>query len=459
MNLLSEIKDSIISEKSNDYIGKVLSDRINSREFKVPEYLYVTDIINPAYSYYARKYPGTEIPGYIYERMKNGEEIHFLARQWFERLPGFSGSEIIMNGGHIGINVVGRADFMLYDSVIEFKTKNTRDITLDSVYDIYRSDLEQLIFYSVLNPNFSEINYLIFFSDGRFTVYMVRIKEADLVKNEMAYRVGMIKRAMVNNDISDFQRCSYFAYGCPYHSAEICKCETLHHNESIWFRNAIEINEDHEMEEKLNYIHKNQEEFIDLKFYDLIYPRKYYHKLNGDEQLAGGTPKHTETGYEKNNIKFAILDSIDSSILNVSGVERAQKNSISMLNLYGDDHYIIKNMYDENSIVPYLLKINNSVYPGKLPETYYSELAITCARRNIDNGIIIVVYPKLNYKIAVYEVKFDIKKIITACSDKIYDINEAVKSGNPEILDICPQFAIKSCTFKNCSCMKEIIKR
>ena len=37
------------------------------------------------------------------------------------------------------------------------------------------------------------------------------------------------------------------------------------------------------------------------------------------------------------------------------------------------------------------------LYPNSIPETYYSELAITCARRNMKEGLIIVVYPRLGY--------------------------------------------------------------
>jgi len=96
------------------------------------------------------------------------------------------------------------------------------------------------------------------------------------------------------------------------------------------------------------------------------------------------------------------LDIINSSILSTNGYERAEKNKENKINLYGDDKYIVKNIYDENSITPFILKINNSKFISKIPETYYSELAITCARRNINNGIIIVVYPKLNNKIIVY---------------------------------------------------------
>ncbi len=459
MDLVSEIKNSIISEKFNDYIAKILYDRIHGVDFNIPEYLYVTDIINPAYSYYSRKYPGTEIPEYVYERMKSGEEIHFLARQWFEKVPGFSGSEIVINGAHSGMNVIGRVDFMINDSVVEFKTKNVYPISEDSVMNVYISDLEQLLFYSVLNSNFSEINYLVFFSEMKFTVYRIKILDKKTITNEITYRVDMIKRSISNDDISGFQRCSYFSYGCPYSSAGLCKCNTLEKKSAGWFQNAIEIEEDENLEEKLALIYENQENFIDLRFYDLIYPRKYYHKINGDQQITGEVQEKTGKSFEKSNIKFALLDVIDSSLLSVSGFERAERNLVSTVNLYGDDRYIIRNMYDENSISPYILKINNSYYEGKFPETYYSELAVTCARRNIETGIIIVVYPRLNYKIVVKEVFFNNKRIIDTCRKKIDDINEAVKNKNPEILDLCPQFAIKSCSFRSCSCMKEIMKR
>jgi len=70
----------------------------------------------------------------------------------------------------------------------------------------------------------------------------------------------------------------------------------------------------------------------------------------------------------------------------------------------------------------------------------------------------VVVYPKLEKTIKVHEVKFDIDKIISACRTSIENIETAVARKTPEVLDMCPEFAIKSCDFASCSCRKEIIK-
>jgi hypothetical protein len=247
-------------------------------------------------------------------------------------------------------------------------------------------------------------------------------------------------------------------YGCQYSEAGICQCHSLRHDDSSWMKNVANIEEDHSMETMLQDIYGQGKSSIDLRFYDLIYPRKYYHKITGDSRNSGSNGQIPDSYYEKNNIKFFVLESINSSILSVSGTEKAMINQISTLPLYGDDRYIIKNIYDENTIVPYLLKINNSKYTNNIPDTYYSELAITCARRNMKEGLIIVVYPKLEKTVKVYEVSFDIEHIISVCRKSINDIETAVVNHTPEILDMCPEFAIKSCDFASCSCRNEIIK-
>jgi hypothetical protein len=154
MSFLREIKSSIISEKGNTYISHILEDKIKIKNSIIPEYLYVTDLINPVRSYFARKYPDIPLPENVEARMKNGEEIHFLARQWFEQLPGFSGSEVILTGADMGLNVVGRADFTLNDSIVEFKTKHVDRINIENIYSVYSSDLGQLLFYSAMNKKF-----------------------------------------------------------------------------------------------------------------------------------------------------------------------------------------------------------------------------------------------------------------------------------------------------------------
>ncbi len=458
MSFLKEIKSSILSETDNTYISRILEDKIKIKNFTIPEYLYVTDLINPIRSYFARKYPDIPIPENVEARMKNGEEIHFLARSWFEQLPGFSGSEVILTAANMGLNVVGRADFMLYDSIVEFKTKRIDRVNIESIYSVYSSDLEQLLFYAAMNKNFSENNYLVFFSDGKFYVYTVTIYDRGAIEDEMVYRFSLIKRAMENGDIGDFPRCSYFGYGCQFSEANVCPCHSLRHGESAWMRNVAKVEENFGMETTLQNIYGHGKNCIDLRFYDLIYPRKYYHKITGDSRNTGGNGQIPDSYYEKNNIKFFVLESINNSILNVSGTEKARINEISTLSLYGDDRYIIKNIYDENTIVPYLLKINNSIYAGNIPDTYYSELAITCARRNMKEGLIIVVYPKLEKTVKVHDVVFNIDHIISICRKSIEDIETAVANRTPEILDMCPEFAIRSCDFVSCSCRKEIIK-
>jgi hypothetical protein len=456
MSFLTDIKLSKIDESENTYISHILEDKI--KNLPVPEYLYVTDLINPTKSFFSRKFHNIPIPENLEARMKSGEETHFLARQWFEQLPGFSGSEVIMTGSDLGINVVGRVDFMLYDSIVEFKTKSIDRINLENIYTIYSSDLEQLLFYAVMNRNFSRDNYLVFFSNENFYAYKVSIHDRGIIENEVVFRFSLINRALENGDVSDFPRCSYFGFGCPYLEAKICHCHSLRVEDTSWLNSAVTVEEDHNMENMLSKVYNKGISSIDLRFYDLIYPRKYYHKITGDQREPMSPGQIPESYYEKNNIKFLAIDSINNSILNISGSEKARMNGVSTLPLYGDDKYIIKNIYDENSIIPYLLKINNSRYANSIPETYYAEIAITCARRNIDEGLIIVIYPRLGNAVKIHDVVFDIDRVINTCKKRIDDIKEAVANRTPEILDMCPEFAIKSCDFKSCSCRNEIIK-
>ncbi len=457
MDILKAVKKSILLENKNPYISRILYEKLSNKNFEIPDYLYVTEIINPAYSYFSRKMGEIEMPPEILSRMKGGESIHFIARQWFERLPGFSGFEEIMNGSHINLNVIGRADFMVNNSVIEFKTKGSESINMNDIFSIYSSDLEQLLFYSVINKNPDRFNYLIFYSSSsKFYAFKIEIIEPESIINTVKNRISIIKQSLADDDPSVLPRCSYYNYGCVFQKKNICSCGSLKQKDEEIMKNAVAVHEDKVMEENLQKIYENNNDKEDLRYFDLIYPRKYYHRIRGDEEETGNS---STFNYDRKNITFFILDTIEKSILGIDGSERARKNEISTLDLYGNDKYIIKNVYDESSIVPFILKVNNSKYPNSIPETYYSELAIICARRNIKEGIIIVIYPKLDDRVVTYDITFDLNRIINICGDKINNIRDAVKSNNPDKLDLCPSFVINSCSFKHCSCKMEIMKK
>ncbi|KPV46472.1 hypothetical protein SE19_05375 [Acidiplasma aeolicum] len=457
MHGLRGVKEAIISDNINHNITKILEDSIKKKTFDVPDYLYVTDLINPVNSYYSRKYKEIEIGNDIYLRMKLGEEYHFMARGWFEQMDGFSGYEIPVNGSHLNLNVVGRIDFMINNSVIEFKLKSRENIEIEDLYKDYLSDLEQLLFYSVLNKNYSDINYLVFYSSGNFYAYKIHIKNRDNIINEMVYRIDLIKRGLYNDDISNFPRCTYFTHGCPFQENNVCNCSKLKLKDDKWIINSINISEDGELENSLNnYSIENTR--LDIRNIDLIYPRRYYHRIRNDREIQAENRLKSTFNYDKNNIKFFMMDAIETSALAISSQEYALKNSVNTLGLSGYEKYLIKNIYDETSIVPYILKINNSVYTSNIPDTYYSELAVICAKRNINSGLIIIVYPKLNNSVIVHEIIFNNEKLINLCLTKIEDIKSAVKNSYPYKLDMCPQFTINSCNIENCSCKMEIYK-
>ena len=81
-----------------------------------------------------------------------------------------------------------------------------------------------------------------------------------------------------------------------------------------------------------------------------------------------------------------------------------------------------------------------------------------CARRKRKEGVLITVYPRLGNIVVARDIHFDADKIIGICNKAIGEIVDAIESRNPDKLDLCPEFAIKSCDFSSCSCKKEIIK-
>ena len=54
-----------------------------------------------------------------------------------------------------------------------------------------------------MNKNFTEDNYLVFFSDEKFYVYKVSVHDTAIIEDEMVYRFSLITRAMENGDIGE----------------------------------------------------------------------------------------------------------------------------------------------------------------------------------------------------------------------------------------------------------------
>ena len=401
-------------------------------------YVYVTELVNPAYSMYIRK-NNYNIPEDQVRILESGGEIHEMAREFFEKQPGFKSFEEPIAGRDELKGIIGRIDFVFDDYIIEFKSKHKDKITIDNVKNDYIMDLEQCIFYAVMNKN---IQCRLIFVNNNIESYgfVINILKEDEIKKEMLRRYKMFDNGL------NMPMCRYIQR-CPLHSENLCKCDELQPLGYEWLDGLIEINE--------FKIDLSLSDYPGLSYHDLIYPRRYYHKIKKDD-IAKKRPVGPSK-YEKNRYFYVLNDAIFESQFAITNKEQRLLNSKPYFNIISNDKYIARNIYD-NKFLPYIIKINNSKTKRNLPETYIKELAFECANRNSDTGYIIVLYPEIDMEITAYKYKFDLESLRKNMASLIDKINDAIKHDDPRFLDLCPEFTINSCQFKSCSCKYEMFK-
>ncbi|SMD30718.1 hypothetical protein [Picrophilus oshimae] len=401
-------------------------------------YIYVTDLVNPAYSIYVRN-NDYKIPEEQVRILESGGEMHEMARSFFENMPGFMSFEETVAGKNNLKGIIGRIDFVFENYIVEFKSKHAEAITIDDVKNKYIMDLEQCIFYAVMNKN--DECRLVFVNDKMESYgFIVKIIKGNEIENEMLRRYKMF------DDGNGVPKCRYIQ-SCTLHHDKLCRCDELDTLDYKWLDGLIDI--------KSFDIKVNLSNYPGISYHDLIYPRRYYHRIKNDDivkKRAIGPSK-----YENNRLFYILNDAISESQFAITPEEQRRQNKSSCLNIISNDRYIARNIYD-SKFIPYIAKVNNSIYERNPPETYVKELAFECANRNSETGYIIVLYPKMNMKILAYKYSFDLNILKNNAKSLIDKINDALKNDKPEDLDMCPEFSIDSCQFRSCSCRSEIFR-
>ena len=136
-NLAEEIRDLLKENGENKYFSKHYS---------------LTELCNPQKAYWNRKAPDVKIPRKLALLWRRGTILHNFAGRWFQELPNFIDSEVTLDGFDVGIpDIIGRLDFKVGESIVEFKTKPKNPETPEEIISLFPQDLEQLLFYSVMH--------------------------------------------------------------------------------------------------------------------------------------------------------------------------------------------------------------------------------------------------------------------------------------------------------------------
>lgn len=379
-------------------------------------YFFLTDLCSPMDTYIKKNSPNMEISLETKKKMNTGNKIHRFAVNWFQWMNGFESSESLLDGIYFGLPVRGRIDARISGSIIELKSKDKIPENKEEVISLYPYDLEQIAFYTCIDPTKPKINHLIFISQGvpyKIVSFKIEIKDFNQIKHILKNRIDELNKALKEKEPSPLKK-----YGS-YVDAKQRDCEILSH---------IEISEDKEFEQIMQKSLESWDGHQDTLIpYNIIVPRKYLYKqtLGVEDEYSKEPDDVRDTDYAR-KMAFELRKSFlpfesdikQKNFKEISFPKQGWIRRKSSMDPKGKDlPFIAYSSRDDRD------EAMNS--PGKYK---LAELGIIVSNFNLSKGIIIVYYPGIGedkYKVFEIEYAFD-----ESCKTKIREIIEILKSEN-----------------------------
>ncbi len=433
-------------------LSGIIKKRLNNQQSRVrKDYFGVTDICNPLQTYFRIKYPG------IYKdsvetkkRFSLGKKQHNIIQKKLETMKGFVDREIILDGRLLGIPLKGRADAKIDASIWEIKSKEVLPKDINELLKNYPQDIEQLCFYSLIDPEAPKENILINTTysnseDGK--AYKITINDLGKIKNIAMARIEKLNKWLDEDNLPVFPfRCRYCNGDCNIKNSDLC---SFFENESLTceVKDFISIEEVPEIEEDLKKISVFKSEIMPVFLFNLITPRKLILQEFCDlEEEPFDNSYKTE---HKQLIQDVLYE--EGKVINNEELKKL-KESQKIKEIYqGRNSFIKLNLNGEEKIFPLLIHINPKTDPGllqKVSDYKRGELGLHCLNNGVNQGYLIAYFPEQNHEVRVFEISYNFEKGIL---EEIKKIAEIIKSKDKERLSElpkCPDFMCKDCAYR-----------
>lgn len=453
MTVIKQICDHVSHISKNETVAGGLRASISTRgERSFPEkYFFMTELTNPIEAFYLRQNPGFKTPPELGRKLSRGTTLHNLASYWFRELPDFIVDEGTVDGVFVGIEGVrGRIDYLIGNSIIEFKSKDENPIDIDDVLCKYINDIEQLVFYAAIHPQEPITNYLVFmenFYPFCLKAFRVEIKDFNAIKGILADRIELLNKALQSGSPANLGQCRYYELGCRFKGSGVCSCDEMEPLDTHVFCENISIEYDNEYTQNLENVRGDlTDDKIDCyTTYDILLPRKHLmSSLRGIQPLFQINPRKEEYktclgdtiyGFKK-QFKTELTDEEKILVQSWKKEERIKIGNRWMK--------LKKSGKPDGNIIPYIIKVNNTTYKkyASNPSDYsIAELGVICSIYGRQNGLICTVYPKLNDMVNVFEVTFKSpSKVYNIVRDVIENIENAKINDDVLSLPECPKY-------------------
>jgi hypothetical protein len=465
VKIMSGFIDFVINRVSLTVINSQISGAILSQLKKTesegrPDYFYLKDLVNPQQVYWDHVGAKPAIPPELKSILDFGTMMHERAGLIFSKIPGFSDSGGKIDGADVEIpGIVGRIDFRLKDSIIEFKTTGKNVSTSEEVWKNVPQDLEQLLFYGSIWTHMPDYHYLVFYTHKKeIIVYQIKITKIGDIRNTMKQRRDGLIKAIKTSEPKYLKRCRYFDGLCPAKNASLCSCHELLQINTSPLENAAIIKRSPEMEKIMQDAWQSAagNPLEILRPWDLETPRLAYGILKGEIIKEPWFPSDDEQ---------SIWNSITESGLLPNAFEMpARPRLIEPLGFTVGGTFLIRRISEGSKkegfksktiYTPTIIRNWNNDYLPKIGykalRTPIMNLGVLCAFSEQQTGFIILNMPKNDSRVMTYELKFkDLSEIRKDINRRLKQLKKAMDTDNPNILADCPDYVKE----KRCSSCK-----
>jgi len=415
------------------------------------DYFYVTQLVNPAQTYWDKTTGGIPKPPELRRKLAKGNRLQGIVSIWFQKLPDFMVESSKLDGAIVGLRGVrGELDYRIGESIIELKTKDKLPLTPDEIFTKFPQDLEQLMIYSTLHPLNPKINYLVFMTNKKpykFATFRVTIKDFGQIRGLIEERINSIKKAIAEKNPAELGKCRYYGHGCQYEK-EHCNCKDIPPLRNQTFDTAIEIKFDKEFNEKLETAkEKSGEKEIDwFSLWEVLNPRLHYL-----DRIIGKVQEYTDQGFDKDAFDACIWSAIKKLNMDLNLIERQEIYSNKKEPRIKTAFRWLKIPHSgktEYQTLPFIYKVSRTSTKSQtmIPNEFHlAQLGVLCAAHGVSRGLIIVIYPFLDKLVRVFQIDFKDMKIMQKLIEKrLDDCEQAETEQKPLLLDPCPDFINKN---------------
>lgn len=416
------------------------------------DYYYLTDLCNPVKKYLERMHPSLIIFNSENEKAKiMGNKIHKIAEIWIKNMENFISSESKLDGSLVGAKVVGKIDAKVGESIIDFKSKINLPQTVEDVINKYPQDIEQLGFYTAIDPLMPKVNYLVFISQQNqqeMKVFKVTIKDHEKILEVLKQRINLldgVKKGYVEK--SKLGKCRYCnEESCQFKVLGLCEWESNEFNCDIL--DFVEIIEDKEYRNKLMVARAKWDNASELfTVNEIINGRKtlYNNSLEKIEEDWNEPIEKTLAKIYSSHIGYLVKKEYGKEI------EEFPKTKINEIKQNRNWIKLKESKNPEGIPLPYVTcacVTKTEWYLKHLPTYKILELGIICAVHGISRGYIFEYLPNLPVKFRAFEVQFgELDRVIKEVN-KIVSILKQNRIKNFEELLLCPNFFCGDCSIK-----------